>query len=238
MHVGAVGAGRSRRGFLALATGLGTAPMLAACGLPSRRQSGSEAVQPLPKAAESLHEDRTTIVIGDANAPVSVRLYEDPSCPGCAEFELRGTGRHLRDKAQKGEIQLQFCLGSFLGPGSVQAVNALRAALDHDAFLEFHEALYRKQTAARKLGGFTPDFLLVAAIGIEGLRGAEFEEAVTSMKYQEFVDLSEEALESAGVSGTPSMAVNGRLVHDDDHGVFDSARTLDRYLAKQPPGQR
>ncbi|MCY0953296.1 DsbA family protein [Streptomyces sp. H27-S2] len=206
---------RSRRGFLAAAAAITVASAVGACGEPGA-DTGPLGVSSgggrLPSAAESLSSDGTTIVLGDPNAALRVRLYEDPSCPACAEFETEGTGPYLKRAVRNGGLQLQFTLGSFLGPGSKLAVNALRAALDQGRFDEYHHRLYRYHDKVRGPRGITQEGLLTLAGMVDGLRGPAFDAAVRDTAHRGFVESSATALDGSPVRGTPAMEINGVLV--------------------------
>ncbi|MEY2229538.1 MULTISPECIES: DsbA family protein [Streptomyces] len=225
----------SRRGFLVAAAAITATASVGACR--SRRDGGGDpldvsASANLPVAPESLASDGTTIVLGDPGAPLAVRLYEDMSCPACAEFETEGTAPYLKRAARNGALQLQFTLGSFLGSGSKLAANALRAALDQHMFADYHDLLYRQQSAVRKSGGFTQDRLLGLAIMIPGLRGPEFDAAVLETKHRDFVEAADEALRTSPVLGTPAMAIDGALITSDRHELFTDRSRLYRHLRK------
>ncbi|WP_314245797.1 DsbA family protein [Streptomyces sp. DSM 40907] len=226
---------RSRRGFLVAAAAITASASVSAC---RSRNGGSDdpldvsASANLPAAPESLAADGTTIVLGDPGAPLAVRLYEDMSCPACAEFETEGTAPYLKRAARNGALQLQFTLGSFLGPGSKFAANALRAALDQNRFADYHDLLYREQSRIRKSGGFTRDRLLGMAIMIPGLRGPEFDAAVLETKHRDFVEAADEVLRKSPVLGTPAMAIGGAFVPSDSHGLYTDRSRLYRHLKK------
>ncbi|MGW7456942.1 DsbA family protein [Streptomyces sp. NPDC054797] len=230
---------RSRRGFLAGAAAIAAASSVGACT--PRGERGDlldvSASAELPAAAESLAADGTTIVLGDPGAALAVRLYEDPSCPACEEFETQGTGPYLKRAARNGGLQLQFTLGSFLGPGSKHAVNALRAAVDRGRFAEYHDVLYRHQASARKAGGFTRDRLLALAVLVEGLRGPEFDAAVRETGHREFVEASDEALRASSVKGTPTMAINGTVVPTENQALYTDRSRLYRHLRARTAGE-
>ncbi|MFD3803047.1 DsbA family protein [Streptomyces sp. NPDC058611] len=226
---------RSRRGFLAAAAAITVASAVSACGEPEA-DDGPLAVaaggsRP-PAAPESLAADGTTIVLGDPGASLVVRLYEDPSCPACAEFETEGSGPYLKRAVRNGGLQLQFTLGSFLGPGSKLAVNALRAALDQGRFDAYHHRLYRYHDKVRGPGGITQEGLLTLAGMVDGLRGPAFEAAVRDTAHRRFVEASAAALEDSPVRGTPAMEINGVLVPTGSDLYTDPDR-LARHLKRE-----
>ncbi|MFI7383214.1 DsbA family protein [Streptomyces sp. NPDC049813] len=173
---------------------------------------------------ERLAPDATTVVVGSPAAGTRVRLYEDMRCPVCEEYEVGGGGAALRTLTLKGEVRAEYTLASFLddrlgGGGSQRAANALRAALAQGRFIEFHDVLFAHQPE-ESVDGYTDAFLLRMASRVRGLRGAEFDTAVRTMKYRTFVTASQAAYERDGVRGTPTFAVNGDVVPDHLRGAM------------------
>ncbi|WP_434091831.1 DsbA family protein [Streptomyces althioticus] len=200
---------------------------LAACGQRDGLADPYRSVEELP---EELGRDGTTVRVGDPHAPVTVHLYEDPRCPVCEEFETTGAGPELRRATLEGTARTEYTLASFLddrvgGSGSKKAVNALRAALEEDKFAEYHEVLYANQPE-EVVDGYTDAFLLELAGHVEGLRGPEFDDAVRTMKYRDFVTASQKAYEKAGGPsdprgpGTPTAVVNGTMIPAEYNAVL------------------
>ncbi|MEU9731467.1 thioredoxin domain-containing protein [Streptomyces sp. NPDC048002] len=218
--------------------------MLAACGQQHQQQPGEELKLPFGSAEElpeKLAADGTTIVVGDPDAKVSVRVYEDPRCPYCQEFETTGGGPSLREAMLDRQARAEYTLASFLddrhGSGSKNAVNALRAALEEGKFVEFHEVLYAK-APEESVDGFSTGYLLELADDVEGLRGPRFDKAVTSMKYRAFVTASEKAYERAGGAedpegpGTPTVEVNDKRIPQEYAALYYERATFAQLLQK------
>ncbi|MFE7772557.1 thioredoxin domain-containing protein [Streptomyces sp. NPDC057445] len=198
----------------------------AGCGgtVPPQERAPYGGAEELPERLEG-----HTVVVGDPDAPLTVRIYEDPRCPYCKEYELTGAAPVLRGLTRKRQVQTEYVLASFLddrlgGDGSKRAVNALRAALEVNKFVEYHAVLYENQPA-EGVDGFTTEFLLELADRVDGLRSPAFDAAVESMKYRDFVTLSQLAYDQAGADGrgpgTPSATVNGMLVPPDSGVLLD-----------------
>ncbi|WP_405495993.1 DsbA family protein [Streptomyces sp. NBC_00096] len=206
-------------------------PALTGCGVrdpayAARAEVPSYAA--IEQAPESLADDGTTILVGDPGALTTVRVYEDPRCPVVEEFELTGGASALRTMTVRREVKTEYTLASFRdermgGDGSKRAVNALRAALDAGRFAELHRVLFQHQAEIEAGGGFTTESLLALADKVEGLRGAEFDRAVATMKYEGFVTASEAAYEAADGPvgpGTPTVVVNGKRIPESSSGVL------------------
>jgi len=178
---------------------------------------------------ERLAADGTTVVVGAPAADTAVHVYEDMRCPVCEEFE-KASGQALRGMTVSGEIRTEYTLASFLddrmgGKGSKKAANALRAALEQGKFLELHDVLFAHQPE-ESTDGYTDAFLLRMASKVDGLRGKEFDTAVRTMKYRNFVTASQKAYERDKVDGTPGFAVNGTLVSSSLRGFFFDPKLL------------
>ncbi|QES57294.1 hypothetical protein DEJ51_26505 [Streptomyces venezuelae] len=203
------------------------------CGQGSYGTSSTGAAGPATYAGitdlpEALAADGTTITVGDPRAKTVVRLYEDPRCPVVADFESTGA-RAIRAQTFKRQVRTEYTFASFKderlgGDGSKRAVNALRAALDGQKFAEYHAVLIDNQTAVEESGGFTTERLLALAEQVPGLRGEAFDTAVSTMRYQGFVTASQAAYEHTGDDpvgpGTPSFAIDSKLVSEELRGLF------------------
>ncbi|MEU6275025.1 thioredoxin domain-containing protein [Streptomyces populi] len=222
-----------------------TVLMLTGCGHPpAEAEPVFESAEKLP---EKLGKDGTTILVGDPDATVTVHLYEDPRCPVCEEFETTGGSPRLQEATLDRRATTEYTLASFLddrlgGSGSKKAVNALRAALDEDRFVEYHEVLYANQPE-ESVDGFTDARLLELAGQVKGLRGPRFDEAVKSMKYRSFVTASEKAYERAGGAkdpkgpGTPTAVINKKRIPTEYNSLLfdgDSFAELLREIHARP----
>ncbi|MFE2925201.1 thioredoxin domain-containing protein [Streptomyces goshikiensis] len=161
---------------------------------------------------ERVASDGVTVVVGDPQAPLTVHVYLDPRCPVCREFEDNG-GRELTPLVSNRLVKVEYTMASFLddsqgGTGSKKAVNALRAAVDAGRFAEYLTVLYQEQPEEGE-DGFTDEFLIDKAYYVPDLVTPEFQDAVKTMKYADFVDRSEHAFEESGVPGTPVLEING-----------------------------
>ncbi|MFJ4711260.1 DsbA family protein [Streptomyces sp. NPDC088785] len=234
-----VDAGRAGRAAVMAALMVATAVLATGCGGPTRavdedsgKDSGKDGAARYSSVAElpeHLADDGTTILVGAPGAATTVHVYEDLRCPVCEDYEERGGGEALRDLVLSGQVAAHYTLASFLddrlgGSGSLRAANALRAALEQDRFIEFHDVLFAHQPE-EAVDGYTDAFLLRMASKVKGLRGEQFDTAVRTMKYRAFVKASQRAYERDGAPGTPTFAVNDTVVPDRLRGgMFDEAQ--------------
>ncbi len=194
----------------------------------------------LAEVPEKVEPDGSTVLVGDPGARMTVRLYEDPRCPVCKEFETAGGGPVLTRWVLRHKAKVEYTMASFLDPrlggdGSKKAVNALRAALERGKFAEYHAVLYQNQPA-EEVDGFTDARLLQLAGRVKGLRSPSFDAAVRSMKYRGFVNSAESAYAAAGHRdghtgpGTPTAVVNGYQIPVESNGLLFDPGVFDKFL--------
>ncbi|MHA6762089.1 DsbA family protein [Streptacidiphilus sp. PAMC 29251] len=185
----------------------------AAAAFSVQSHAGSSALGSL---RSTLAADGTSIVVGDAKAPTTVKVYEDPRCPYCKKAE-QAAGPVLADLAAQGKIKIEYTIASFLdqrlgGTGSAAAANALRASVEAGQFPAFHAALYANQPTNESVDLFTSANLLKIAETVPGLDTAAFRQAVKNRTYQQWVKDSQDSYTGAGLKGTPTIQVNGKDV--------------------------
>ncbi|MFI6683192.1 DsbA family protein [Streptomyces sp. NPDC050485] len=161
-----------------------------------------------------LEEDGVTITVGQPEAPHTIRVFEEPSCPFCRRFEA-AVGPKLTALAALGSVRIQYTVASFLDDrrgddSSRRAAAALRAALERGKFPEFRAALMASGPADH-----TPRFLRQIADTVPGLNGPGFQDDLRNGSYETWAANSQRAFANSGHSATPTVLVDGRAVHPD-----------------------
>jgi len=151
-----------------------------------------------------------------SNAP-TMDLYEDFQCPTCGELE-KAVGTQIRAMAQAGQIKLVIHMMSFLdvnlgNDSSTRAANAAACAADAGKFLPYHAAVFAGQPT-KEGGGYTNAQLTAFAktAGITGTALTTWQKCATSAQHAQYVTDVETASGKAGVTGTPTMMLNGKAV--------------------------
>lgn len=219
-------------GVLAIAGGIGVAVASAGGDSGAVSSAGGDsawtkaAKAKLVKPANTNGANGTTIVIGKPAAKNTVSFFEDPRCPGCANFE-ENVGTTVEKDIKDGKYKAAYHLGTFLdanlkGTGSKNALSALGAALNvsPDAFLKYKFALYSKQYHPEETGPdkFADDsYLIKVADTIPALKGnAAFQKAVTSGTYDRWaLEMSNEFNSHKDVTSTPTIKVNDTVIGTD-----------------------
>jgi protein-disulfide isomerase len=121
-----------------------------------------------------------------------------------------------------GLLRLEWRDFPYLGEESRRAAVAARAAQEQDKFWEYHDVLYNNQ-GAENSDAFS-DENLVGFAREAGLDARRFEEDFESDRYEPVVDRVFRDGQDAGIQGTPSFDINGRvLVGAQPLEVFEQA---------------
>lgn len=150
-------------------------------------------------------------------APV-VAIFQDYQCPACKQFEDK-FGPKLEEMAQSGAIQLEYHTMKFLdtnlrNDASERAANAALCADAVGHYAKYHETVYQNQPKEEGVG-YTDDQLtkdFPQAAGIAGDQLTAFQSCYKDRKYKGYVNAMDTAAGKAGITGTPSVQVNGKTL--------------------------
>jgi protein-disulfide isomerase len=172
----------------------------------------------------------TTIVVGRSTAPVTIDLYEDLQCPNCKALEAQD-GATMAQLVSAGTVQLHYHPMAFLDTGandrySTRALNAAAAVLDAagpDAFQRFHDLLYAHQPP--ETGSGLSDAQLVSYAQQAGATGATVARQIDDLTYGDWVKKVTDHASQQGVTGTPTVLVDGRQLTDYSPTALTAAVT-------------
>ena len=143
-------------------------------------------------------------VVGNASAPVTVVEFSDFQCPFCQR--VVPTLKQVRDTYgdRVRVVWKDFPLTS-IHPQAFKAAEAGQCAREQGKFWEYHDRLFANQQALE------PDLLKKYALET-GLDAAKFNACLDTAKYAERVQAQMGLGNQLGVSSTPSIFINGRMV--------------------------
>ena len=157
-------------------------------------------------------------VVGKDTAPVTLTVYSDYLCPYCKV-------QHEANKAQteawvaEGKVRVEYRTVAFLDQASAdeyssRALNAAAAVLNTapEAFPAFHDALFAEQPAEGG-PGLSDDRLVELAV-TAGAPKDPIRQAVSKRSYWGWTASVTEQASKDGVSGTPTVKVNGTMVQN------------------------
>jgi protein-disulfide isomerase len=191
---------------------LGAALVVFAVVWPQIRPAG-EIVAITPAALP----DADGLSLGDPNALVTIDVFEDFQCPACKSFTESIETLVIQNLVATGRARYVFHNYAFLdgngarnGGESDQAANAAMCANEQDKFWEMHSILYANWNGENQ-GAFSDRRLQAMAESI-GLDMSAFNTCFNANKYEAEIQADFELGQEMGVSGTPTVFVNGRRV--------------------------
>jgi len=173
---------------------------------------------------------RTTVAVnaddpsqGKADAPVTVVEFSDFQCPFC--LRVMPTLKDLRAKyGDKMRLVWKDFPLTQIHPQAFVAAQAGNCAREQGKFWEYHDKLFANQSALQ------PDFLKKYAADA-GLDTAKFNQCLDGSKYEARVQDALGTGTKLGISSTPTMYVNGRMINGAQPiEVFQSV--IDEELAR------
>jgi protein-disulfide isomerase len=162
------------------------------------------------KITTNLDPLRTDIVTagypsyGPANAPITIVEFADFECPFCGGLypTLKLVEKNYPDKIRL--VFRQFPLVN-MHPHAQKAAEASLCANDQQRFWEFYDSLYTNQAQLEVAA------LKQRAVTLK-LNAATFNTCLDSGRQAEAVRKDQDDARKAGVSSTPTMFINGRLL--------------------------
>ena len=151
--------------------------------------------------------------IGNKNAKVTMIEFSDYQCPFCRIFWKESFSQLKKEYIDTGKVKFVYRdYPLSFHPMSEPSAQAGECADDQGKYWEFHDKIFGEED--KKGQGtvtYTIQELKLWASQI-GLNQADFNKCLDSGKYKEEVQKDFNDGTSAGVSGTPSTFINGRLV--------------------------
>jgi protein-disulfide isomerase len=163
--------------------------------------------------------DSGAIVIGKPEAKVTVTVFLDFMCPYCGQFE-RANGSALAAAVDNGTAKLEVHPMAFLDDlssgtrYSTRAANAFAAVANDDAAtaLAFSQLLFAQQPAENS-AGLTD--ATIADLAARAGAPADVVAGFSTQAYQPWVaKITKQAFDS-GITGTPTVKINGQTFTGD-----------------------
>jgi len=107
-------------------------------------------------------------------------------------------------------LRLEWRDFPYLGEESRKAAVAARAAQEQGKFWEYHDLLYENQSS-KNAGAFS-DESLIGFAREAGLDVEWFESSFKGGKYEDVVEQVFREAQDAGIQGTPTFLINGRIL--------------------------
>ncbi|HEU4338144.1 MAG TPA: thioredoxin domain-containing protein [Nocardioides sp.] len=167
------------------------------------------------------------LVVGDADAPRSIVIYEDFLCPFCGQLEDT-VGDRLDAAVEAGDVNVEYRPLAFLeriSDYSPEAANAFAVVLDEsgpEVAKEFHDVLYDNQPS--ESGPFPDEDQLVEWAVDAGADEDAVRPGIEDMAFEGWVEAASDAAADADVDATPTVLVDGEKV--EGQSVADIAEAM------------
>jgi len=153
--------------------------------------------------------------MGDPNAPVRIDVFEDFQCPACRTYSEEIETRITETYVATGQVYYVFHQYPFIDRASVnkesqQAANASMCAAEQSLFWEYHDILFANWNG-ENAGAFN-DKRLVAFAETLDMDMDLFNNCFEEDRYRDEIQTDFELGTEMGVSGTPSVFVNGQHI--------------------------
>jgi protein-disulfide isomerase len=149
------------------------------------------------------------VTVGQEGAKAHIDIYLDFRCPHCAEFE-EASGATVDKLVQDGTATVTYWPLQFVNPdASPRLANAFAAAAANGKALSFVDELYGDFSKS-----WTTDQLLELGKQL-GVGDAKFQQAVQDNTYASWLESVGTAADDRGVTGTPTVFVNGKQLESD-----------------------
>ena len=166
------------------------------------------------------------VLVGDANAPVTITEYGDFQCPVCAQLHQLWEPT-LEQLVQQGKVKFEFVGLEYLDRGGTESLRSAAAAVcaaDADKFVDYYNELYNRQSRTEN-SGFLTDAQLQSFGRSAGIADPAFARCVSSGKFTGWVTKNTDAASQRGVTGTPTVLVNEKVI--SNAVAADPARLTD-----------
>jgi protein-disulfide isomerase len=145
---------------------------------------------------------------GDAKAPVTIIEYSDFQCPYCGRFVQDAYPQIEANYIKTGKAKLIFKdFPLSFHPYAQKAAVAGKCVLEqgNDKFWKYHDAVFTNQAQLN-------DDNIKLWASQAGADMTKFNACVASGKMDAIIQQEQQEGQQAGVTGTPSFTINGKLV--------------------------
>ena len=172
-----------------------------------------------PKKPVVNNDDPST---GPKNAPVTIVMFSDPSCPFCgaAAGGNQEVMTYLRSRDKTWEPSIPAIMKNYVATGKVrlvykyfpghgtgvEAMKMLFCANEQGKFWELHDEISKNQTEVENVAKINE---FAKALGVDV---AKMTSCVASKKYDTKITADTDAGRAAGVEGTPAFFVNDTYI--------------------------
>jgi protein-disulfide isomerase len=167
--------------------------------------------------AADLAEMLTEKMMGNASAPITLIDYSSLTCPHCATFHLTTLPQLKRSYIDTGQVKYiyrDFPVAGASTPAMAAAAAALARCAGNARYFEALDLLYSGQAAW--VGNSNPTAAMKQALAPIGMPAEKMDACLGSSALQDGINRQKSEGQAVhGVTGTPTLFVNGQRVSDN-----------------------
>ena len=153
--------------------------------------------------------------LGDPNAPVKVDVWEDFQCPSCMRYSQQVESQVITNYVEAGKVYYTYHFYPMIDGGDIkgeshQSANAAMCASEQGRFWDYHAILFANWSGENE-GSFSNPRLIAFAENLS-LDMNAFNTCFQAGRYADLINQDYLDGQTAGVSGTPSVFVDGQIV--------------------------
>lgn len=155
--------------------------------------------------------------IGEKDAPVTVVEFGDFKCPSCKAWGEMIYPKLVDEYVETGKVKFSFVNVLFHGNESTLASIAAESVYERSPgmYWNFHQAMFDAQPVENHDGPWiTPERILEIASGFPEIDQTLLKEDMEQEATMESVKIDEDLVREAGVSMTPTIVINGKMMED------------------------
>lgn len=174
--------------------------------IPSVSESNKQVIAKIPKL-----DDSSGRTLGPADAPVTVRVFSDFSCPLCTKLHNDSMDSLIK-RAKAGKIRLEWRnFVIFQQYGSDKAARGALAAAQQGKMWDYIAALYKDVKNPQGHTQYTDETVQAIAKNA-GLNMTKFDKAYSSQAVTNTLNEESQLAKDIGLTGTPALLVGEAFV--------------------------
>lgn len=200
--------------------------------------NAGELLIPIRPTPPELTDPANPLALATGSPTVDVEVWSDYQCPACGFWARTVEPDLVEEYVATGKVRLIYRDMAFLDNGqrngeSQQSAAAARCAGDQGKYWQYHDYLMENQDSENQ-GAFRRERLDLIASTI-GLDMAAFDACMASDAPFDAVKAETEQGRQAGVTSTPTLAVDGQLLKAGALPMTDLRPILDAAIAGTSP---
>lgn len=182
-----------------------------------------------PNSTQANVSTDDSLIIGEADAPITIVEFFDYKCPTCNNFHQQIEPEIKKDYVDSSKVKFQLVTLPNIGLDARIAAEGAYCALDQDKFEQYHvdtfNYIWEKLHSKGEYGSddvFTAESLSAIA-KTAGLDTAEFDRCVEQKSFTDLVDRDLKLSAEKQATGTPTFFIGEqRIVGAQPYTVFRS----------------